>query len=177
MLAMRQKHENEANAFKASDTKEQELMLKTHEKELEKLLARQAHELDGLIKLDTAEEKKFVKGLKERLSSDLLSFHEQKKKERKLHKEEVRTQLVSSGATKDAIKQQLKELKEQELDKIAHVVEEHAKLNEVSGGEELKSHKIQKIAIRHVVIVRQLEEVSSFSDWPRVVCSEPECLL
>lgn len=158
MSALRQRQAADASAFKLLESKEQEQIWKAQEKELERLIAKNAHDSEAYIKSETADEKKFMRGLKDRLQSELDAFQDKMKKGRKHNKEEVRSDLMASGVSKDAIKTKLKDLKEHELVRIAKEEDVFLRQLEIKGGEEVKNFKCLKTPMRHTYLQRLLEE-------------------
>ena len=156
---MRQKHLYDMNVQNNQQNKEQEQIVKTQERELEKVMAKATSETEAFNKQEVAEEKKVVKALKEKSQTDLATFQDQKKKERKHAKEELKDELQESKIAKDVQKVKLKEFKEAELQKIARAEEEYVKLLEQRELDELKNFKMSKLAQRHALARRLLEEV------------------
>ena len=159
VAVVRQKHIAELAVIKTAETREQEAAWKMQERELERLLSKNAAQLDAFVRSEAADEKKVSKSIRDRLLSEIASYQDQLKKERKHHKEEVRSTLSASGETKDNIKHKLKDLKEEELAKIARAGDVFVVEQENRSGEELKSFKITKTTARHALQVQLLEEV------------------
>ena len=116
--ALRQKQQYEMAQFTAQLNKEQETMMKLHERDHERLLAKCAHELEAAVKAEAVDEKKFAKALKEKMTADLAHFQESKKKERKAAKAELKGSLEAAKTPSSSVKAQLKSLKESELERI-----------------------------------------------------------
>ncbi len=159
MDGLKQKQAYDLLMFSTTMAKEQEQIIKAQDRDLEKLTTKSANEMEAFNKAEANEEKKLLKMLKERSHTELTAFQDKKKKERKHAKEELKEELQESGSSKDVVKAKLKDLKDAELAKIAKAEELFVVQLEAKEAEDYKQFKVTKLAQRHALQLKTIEEV------------------
>ena len=157
--SMRTKQTADYASVVAHGVREQEHAIKQQEKELDKLVAKNTAELETYTKAEATDEKKFMKMMKEKLAVELSAFQESKKKERKHLKEEVKQEMVTAGVKSSLITSKLKDLKAEQLVKIAAAEEVFVREQEAKAADEYKVYRINKLVNRQAVLRRHTEEV------------------